>query len=137
MHLKGKGGEKLLEDGSKELTYEEGEFRYRDRYFGNYVFSGEEVVWFQEKVVWSMNYYGKQISDVITSKILFLFLQKALRAITQDKPFRGPSNLKEEDFEYVNEVEGDLGNFRGFERILYKGEEVYNLKYHGGFVVKK
>ena len=70
----GEGGEKDLEDGSKELTYEEEEFRYRDRYFGFNPFSGEEVVWKNNEFIWVMNYYGKVVSDKIPAKQIYEFL---------------------------------------------------------------
>lgn len=37
----GEGGEKKLEDGGRELIFENGEYKYRDRYFGFNPFIGE------------------------------------------------------------------------------------------------
>ncbi len=51
--------------------------------------------------------------------------------------FRGPDYLKEEDYEYINKPEGDITNFRGRERILYKSEEVFTQDYIGGLVILK
>jgi hypothetical protein len=42
--------------------------------------------------------------------------------------------FKEGDFEYKNEFEGDVNKFKGAEKILFQGEEVYKLEYHGGIV---
>ncbi len=77
----GEGGEKILEDGSKEFEFKEGEFRYKDRYFGYNPFIGEEIVWQNEKVVWGMNYYGKVVSKIISPKQIYQFLQGTLRKI--------------------------------------------------------
>ncbi len=132
----GEREEKVLEDGSYELTYEEGEFKYRDRYFGFNPFIGEEVVWQNGKITWAMNYYGGVTSE-IPAKEIYAFLKKAMRQVKEDRPFRGPRNFKEEDFEYIDESEGNINNFSGTERILYKGKEVYKLYYHGGLIKGK
>jgi hypothetical protein len=50
-------------------------------------------------------------------------------------PFRGPKNFKEGDFEYSNEFEGDITNFKGHEKILFKGKEVFSQDYVGGLIV--
>jgi len=52
--------------------------------------------------------------------------------LTKEKPFRGPSRFNEGDFEYLNEVEGDIYKVKGTETIYFKGEKVYQLEYHGG-----
>ena len=119
------------------MTFEENGFKYRDRYFGFNPFSGEEVVWKNEELIWSMNYYGKVSSDVVPAKQVYQFLQKAMREITLDRPFRGPSNFKDGDFEYLDENTGTIDCFVGIERILYQGQEIYHLDYHGGQVKKK
>jgi hypothetical protein len=41
----GEGNERDFEDGTREMSYREGDFFYRDRYFGSNPFIGEEVVW--------------------------------------------------------------------------------------------
>ncbi|MAG48071.1 hypothetical protein CL617_05695 [archaeon] len=54
-----------------------------------------------------------------------------------DEPFRGPNNFKEDNFEYKDENKGSIENFKGVERIFYKGKEVYRLYYHGGVIKNK
>ena len=130
----GEGGENVLNDNSKELDYEEGEFKYRDRYFGFNPFVGEEIVWQNDKIIWSMNYYGKIISDIIPERDIYEFLKKAMKSVKEDRPFRGPENLKENDFEYIDKNQGGIKEFIGEEKILYKGKEIYKLYYHGGFI---
>lgn len=133
----GEGGEKSLPDGSKEFEFTKGEFRYRDRYFGYNHFIGEEIVWQNKKVIWGMNYRGEIISEVISAKEIYRFLQEALKSITKDKPFRGPDNLKKDNFRYVNKASGTVEKFEGKEIIFYKGRLVYKLIYHGGIVKEK
>ena len=48
--------EDTLTDGSKELLYEEGDFKYRDRYFGSETFAGEEKIFFKEQKIYQLNY---------------------------------------------------------------------------------
>jgi hypothetical protein len=129
------GGEsRTLPDGARELTYSEGEFTYRDRYFGFAPFVGEEVVFQNGKVIWAMNYYGGTTSDVVTPKSVYSFLQKAMKLVKAERPFRGPHLFKEKNFEYNDESDGNLDGFTGTERIFYKNEEIYRLVYHGGKV---
>lgn len=54
--------------------------------------------------------------------------------VGEERPFRGPRSLVEGDWQYLDESEGDSARFRGVERILYQGREVYRLDYHGGAV---
>ena len=133
----GEANKKVLEDGAKELTFEDGEFKYRDRYYGFNPFVGEEIVWKNGKIVWSMNYYGKIVSDVVSAKEIYEFLKMAMRQVKEDKPFRGPNNFKSGDFEYIDESTGDINDFSGIEKILFKGQEIYKLIYHGGIVKNK
>ena len=133
----GEANEIVLEDGAKELTFEDGEFKYRDRYYGFNPFVGEEIVWKDDKIVWSMNYYGKVIYPIVSAKEIYKFLQQAMRQIKEDRPFRGPNNFKSGDFEYIDKSSGDVNDFSGTEKILFKGQEIYRLIYHGGIVKNK
>jgi hypothetical protein len=127
-----KGEGQTEADGSKTLQFKDGEFTYRDKYFGSYGFGGEEVVWFKEKPVWVMNYYGRIEKRIIDPETIFVFLRRALLKIHPKRPFRGPNHYEEADFEYTNSNIGDITRFIGTEQIAYKGETVYKLEYHGG-----
>jgi hypothetical protein len=132
----GEGGENKLEDGSKELTFAEGAFKYRDRYFGNNAFIGQEVVWKDGEALWGMNYYGKVFSESMDMEKLYGFLKKVLLQVNESMPFRGPKELHDGDFTYGNSVADMKDYFRGEEAIFYKDEKVYELKYHGGLIKK-
>lgn len=47
-------------------------------------------------MVWGMNYYGQVLSEIISAKDIYQFLQEALKRVSEDKPFRGrgPDNFK-------------------------------------------
>jgi hypothetical protein len=44
--------------GSHDLTFSEGNWSYRDSYFGGTDFLGHEAVWLKGEPVWAMSYYG-------------------------------------------------------------------------------
>ncbi len=133
----GEREERILPDGCKELIFQESEFKYRDRYFGWNPFVGEEVVWQGDQIIWAMNYYGLVSNEVVPAGQVYAFLQQAMNQVKEDRPFRGPRTLKQDDFEYRDENSGDLDQFTGIERILYQGSEIYCLYYHGGRVKAK
>jgi hypothetical protein len=128
-YASGQSGKKLA-DGSEEFEIREGEFRYLDRFLGSSAFIGQELVWHSDRLIWGMNYYGALTADVPPQ--FGDFLKKALRGVSEERPFRGPHLLLEDDFEYVDESQGDISSFTGVEMILLSGSEVYRLAYHGG-----
>jgi len=126
-----------LADGTRELTYQQGEWYYRDRYVGFDPFAGGEIVRHAGSPIWAMNYYGRTLSDLqaadaVSATDIYTFLQRAMREITVDRPYRGPTRFREGDFEYSDVSSGDLDAFTGVETILYRNHEVYHLEYHGG-----
>ena len=127
--------------GFKELEYTEGAWNYRDSYVGFFSAPGQEVVRLNDSPVWSMAYNGgmkpEYHNDVVFTEKVFNFLIKALGTVEESMPFRGPKNLKDGDFEYINVVEGDATNFKGHEKILFKGKEVFNQDYFGGLIIDK
>jgi hypothetical protein len=128
----GREGVKLA-NGGIELTFQENEFKYADRYFGFNPFIGEEIIWQADRVVWGMNFYGRVFDEVVPAQQVYKFLLRALRQVKEERPFRGPDLLKEQDFEYRDESQGTIEEFVGVERIFYRGQEIYRLDYHGGF----
>ena len=56
-------------DGSTSLIFEKGDWKYHDNYFGGEPYGGREVVFFKNKPVYIMVYYGqiKNFSIRITS----------------------------------------------------------------------
>lgn len=133
----GEGGERILEDGCRELTYTEGEFTYRDRYYGWDPFAGEEVVRRGEGTIWAMNYYGRVLTDDVPAAKVYAFLQEAMSRVAVERPFRGPERFTKDGFEYADESHGGVDSFTGVERIRFGGREIYHLYYHGGGVKGK
>ncbi len=124
-----------LDDGGLEVSFQEGPFTYRDRWYGESAFTGEELVSRDGKPVWSMNFYGTNAKGVEIPAEFPKFHKHALSRVAADAPFRGPARYAEGDFVYLNEFEGGIAGFSGTERILYRGREIYRLRYHGGEII--
>lgn len=118
-------------DGSYSTRRKDGDFEFHDNWFGGEPFGGREVVFYKNKPYWMMVYYG---SDSGKAPGVIEFLRKALRAIPEDIPLRGPRLLKEGKFRYENKCKGKLERFIGEEVIFYNGQEVFKTNYVGGLV---
>ena len=123
----------VLQDGCKQLVYEEGEYIYRDRYYGSDPFAGQEVVFRSDRDIWSMVYRGETM-DLPNPEPIYEFLRKAMLQVREDRPYRGPSELREGNLEYKDSSEGEVSSFHGTEKILSDGKIVYELHYSGGIV---
>jgi len=130
----GEERERQLGDGGRELLFTEGDWKYRDRYFGSHTFIGQELVWKNEKLLWGMNYYGRVMSKIIDAEQIYTFLRDALKNVEERKPFRGPTSFKNKEWTYANEIAGATRSFRGHELIVYKNHQVFELHYHGGLI---
>ena len=120
---------------SKDYEFTDGNFTYHDTYFGGFKFMGEEVVYYNDNILWGMNYYGVTIDDSLTEELMDKVLRIALMKVGEDKsviPVRGPKEFVNEDYIYTFDVDGNMENFKGSEQI-YKGKKlIYELKCHGG-----
>ena len=120
---------KQLDDGSKEYVVEIDDYVYRDRFFGENPFVGQEIIFEKGEPIWSMNYHGKATRD---QEEVFSFLTKALALIEKKKPYRGPEKLEDGPWFYRFMSRGNINAFWGEEEILYDGVRVYWLRFHGG-----
>lgn len=122
---------------SKDYHYEDGNFTYHDTYFGGVKFMGEEVVYYNDNILWGMNYYGVTIDDNLTEEMMGKVLRVALMKVGEDKdiiPVRGPKEFINDDYLYTFNVYGNMENFVGTERIYKDDKLIYELKCHGGFI---
>jgi len=82
-----------------------------------------------------MVYYGWVDKSIANFKTVYKVLQNALAMIPEDKPFRGPQQYIQDDFQYLNNFTGEIDNFFGEEIIINKdGKEIYKAKYSGGLI---
>lgn len=121
------------QDNSTSLYFKDGDWQYHDNYFGGEPYGGREVVFYKNKPVYIMVYYGQVKKGVDFGKI-YKILQSALRQIPENKPYRGPEKYNENNLEYNNLFEGEVDNFSGTEIIKDNNEIVYQAKYIGGLI---
>jgi hypothetical protein len=118
---------------SKDLAYRKGDYFYLDSYFGRKDFSGEEIVYHKEIPIWGMNYYGKMFEDDLPEGFIET-LREALVKVELKEPYRGCREYKRGEYLYSCDVDGSIDFYHGYEKIDYKGREVYRLYFHGGFI---
>ena len=123
--------EKSTRPNSKDYAYKKYDYYYHDSYVGDRNFIGEELVWHDEKVCWGMNYKGELLTDEAPSGFS-KFLKKCLQNVSEENPFRGPKHFEDGDFIYICNWDGTIHSFNGVECILYRGEQIYKLYFHGG-----
>ncbi len=124
-----------LLQGAHQMEYVEGDFLYRDIYFGDDFFSGQEVVYLADDPVWSMCYAGGWTSALMESdeaRRVSGVLQASLRLVPGEYPYRGPLQHQQGVYAYTNKPEGDVSRFWGTERIAREGSVLYELRYCGG-----
>jgi len=83
-----------------------------------------------------MVYYGS-IDEDVSPDLIYPILQKALRQMPEDAPFRGPKEMIEGEYIYRNNWKGTIQSFSGNEIILKNGKEIYRATYNGGLVDRK
>jgi len=121
-----------LEDGAKVIVFEKGGFEYRDQFYSNNPFSGQELVWQKGNLLWSMVYHGGTTNELVPADDVFEFLRKALSNVSAEHPVRGPLQHEEGKFKYLCTPEGSWVRFRGQEEIYFDERVVYQLNFTGG-----
>lgn len=124
-------------DGSTTIKHKKGNWSMNDNFFGGEPYGGREVVFFQEKPVWIMVYYGEVASKVEDVGNVYSLLQEALLNPDPKTPVRGPKVFEKNGMKYEAEWNGNILQFKGNERILQHNEEVYAAQFIGGLVDKR
>lgn len=120
-------------DGSTTISYQEGDFRIHDNFFGGEPYGGREVVFYNEKAQWMMVYYGWVIPG-IDNDMVYGILRNALIRMPSEYPYRGPAEYIENEFRYANKWEGEIERFSGEEQIFQNDKLIYKANYMGGLV---
>jgi hypothetical protein len=123
-----------MEDGGTELVYSKATMYYRDRYYGGEPYIGEEVVFIDNKAVWSMNYYGRVIDPTYDAGRIYAFLRIALKLMTLEMPFRGPKFYENDGLSYRFTADGGVECFEGREQIYSGNKLIYQGFVHGGLI---
>lgn len=98
---------------------------------------GEEIVYYNNDVIWRMNYYGVTIDDSLIEAVMDKVLKVALMMVGEDKtiiPVGGPKEFVNEDYLYTFKVDGNMENFVGTEQIYKSDKLIYELKCYGGII---
>jgi len=131
------GGAKSLSyrPGSHDLQFHEGPFSYLDCYFGGSDFLGQEVVYYEGKPIWAMNYYGRILEpSLIAAAEAGRIIQESLSEMYEEGRFLGGFEHATANGVYVDTSVGDVASFTGREWIERGGVKVYELVYHGGLI---
>lgn len=121
--------------GAHDLSWQSGDWRYLDSYFGGTDFLGQEVLWRRSEPVWAMNYYGYiKRPDLIDGERAGATIRSALSAMYREGRFLGGFDWTGPHGRYRDRSEGGTGQFRGCEVILVDSVEAYALDYFGGLV---
>jgi hypothetical protein len=123
-------------DGSTTILYQNNGWKFHDNFFGGEPYGGREVVFYENSPVWMMVYYG-YIEVGVPAETIYPILQKALRQMPREAPFRGPKEMKEGNFQYHNQWNGTIEKFSGKETISLNDRTVYEASYIGGVVDRK
>jgi len=130
----GERGERRLKDGTKKFIFKKGLHTYRDHYFGSNPFIGQEIIFYNKKSIWGMNYSGRITTSNIDSYEVYSFLKKALLKVTKQNPYRGPRIFPYGQWKYSCVIKGSVDDFSGQETIFRRGKKVYELFFHGGAI---
>lgn len=120
-------------DRSTTIPFKKGAWRSHDNYFGGEPYGGRVVVFYEEKPVWMMVYYG-WVEEQTAPDPVYVILRNALKRMPDESPFRGPKEYAEGEHAYTNSWNGEVDRFSGEEQIMQAGKLVYKANYMGGLV---
>ncbi len=121
--------------GSHDLQFHEGTFTYLDSYFGGTDFIGQEVVYYEGKPVWAMNYYGRILQPTLLNAAQAgQIIMGSLSTLYENGRFLGGYEYKTNLGKYTDTNQGDVFSFQGIEWIEVQNKKAYELLYHGGLV---
>lgn len=121
--------------GSTQLEYSKGDWLYRDVYYtGKNTFAGLETIYFSEKPVFSVSYYGNW--GEMTEQEIDDILRGALMANPETRSYKNVEWSKN-GFEYSctpDSFSESINEIGGYESITKDKEEVYRFYYAGSLL---
>lgn len=121
-----------MPSGEHIITFIDGEFEFRDVYYGGEPYAGQEVIFSSRKAVWAMQYRGSIVAGQDFESI-YVFLGRALTNTELGLP-RAIDGFSDGLFTYTIAMDGDLADFSAEEAIIKDGIVVYTAKFLGGLV---
>ena len=127
------GKTKPLLPGSVQYEYQDGDFSYRDTYYiGNGIFPGLETVFYKDKPVWSMSYFGD--FSKMTEEQADNMLRKTLIELWETTRIYKHVEKDYGNFKYICDGAGNIDELSGTEEIFVGKDRVYFFYYAGGFI---
>lgn len=124
---------KTLLPGSVQYEFKDGEFFYRDIYYiGNGIFPGLEAIFYKDKPVWSMSYFGD--FSKMTEEQADKMLRRALMELWETTRIYKQVKKDYGDFVYQCDGQGSIDKLSGTEEIIADAEKLYFFYYAGGFI---
>ena len=121
--------------GSVQYEHSEDKYSYRDIYYlGNGIFPGLETVFYKDKPVWSMSYFGD--FSGMTEEQADTMLRKALADAWQITRTYNRVERDYGDFRYICDGRGTINELSGTEEMYVGKDKVYFFYYAGGFVAE-
>ena len=122
-----------LVPGSVQYDFNDGDFSYRDIYFiGNGIFPGLETVYFKNKPVWSMSYFGD--FSKMTEEQVDKMLRRALQDLRDKTRIYNQVDIAYGEFKYACYGSGSINELEGSEEIHVGKNRVFYFYYAGGFI---
>jgi hypothetical protein len=129
------GTVKAALEGSKQLEYRDGDWFYRDVFYtGKNAFDGIEAVFYKNKPIFSMSYYGNW--GEMTEEEIDQILRGALISNPETR-LSTEIEWKKDKFIYtcVPDFSDDIERVGGAESISKDGEQIYEFYYAGGVLI--
>ncbi len=127
---------KALLSGSDQFEYKDGDWLYRDVYYtGKNKFTGLEAIYYKNKPVFSVSYYGNW--GKMTEKEIDNILRGALIANYETRSYKH-IKWQKDDFKYdciPDSFSKSINEIGGYESIAKNGEEIYKFYYGGSILI--
>ena len=120
-------------DHSTTIPYVKGEWKSQDNFFGGEPYGGRLVVFYQDRPVWIMVYYG-WVEQGTDPNPIYEVLRGALKNMPKQGPFRGPKKFFLGELHYLNKWQGDVDSYSGEEKIFQGKKLLYQANYRGGLI---
>ena len=117
-------------------NFSKGKLRYVNQSIGNIFRAGQEIVFENNKPIWSSVYSGGIIIDDVDSREVLNFLGSCLSEPDEEIPVRGRAYFTDGKLTYRNSANGSLEHFMGYESVDIEEEIIYELHYSGGLLLE-
>ncbi len=129
-----KSAKPLIKD-TVQYEYAGNNYFYRDIYcIGNGIFSGLEVIYHKNELVWSMSYFGD--FSGMTEVQADTLLRRAILDLWESTRMYEYIEKNYDDFLYTCKGSGTIKKMKGIEEIHVAHKKVYTFSYNGGCMGK-